>query len=172
VKKVFLWLFLIIVIWLCIRSGLNIGKKNTIIDVMNNKTSIEISGDKVDEDESNVDDNEDMDETKTRNYAYYTSTNPVDFKYTILDEQLISTQMVLLKETSPILDELDYSFDFEMNSYLLLNTNYEVESIEPINLSRYDLSFDIEYGEESEPKTILVEIDNINIVNISCVHFE
>jgi hypothetical protein len=152
VKKVFLWLFLIIVIWLCIRSGLNIGKKNTIIDVMNNKTSIEISGDKVDEDESNVDDNEDMDETKTRNYAYYTSTNPVDFKYTILDEQLISTQMVLLKETSPILDELDYSFDFEMNSYLL--------------------SFDIEYGEESEPKTILVEIDNINIVNISCVHFE
>ena len=158
-KKIFIFLIICIMLFLCIKSGLGFGKKETIVDKLNNK-----------EKETNISDETNLD-------SYYTSINPISINYTILDNKIGESSLILLNKNSNFEDEqfndLKESFDFDNNTYLLLNTsNIDINNIileedsnkDNINLDLYTIEKD------DFNKSIIIEIKNVKIYNISYIH--
>ena len=166
-KKVFLWLFMIIVILLCIKSSLGLGEKETIIDVMNSDSTngqIELNSDKVEENETQED---------VKGDCYYTTINPVEVVDYIFDEKLTNSQMVLLNENSSFDNEefleISKNFDFDKNTYLLINCPSKGNISYTINeLTKSCLSFNINYDNNEESNvTLLLEFKNIKVKKIT-----
>lgn len=95
-KKIAIFLLVFIMLFLCIKSGLGFGKKETIIDKLNDKQKETTRIDK-----NNLD-------------SYYTSTNPIDINYTIFNKNLSDSYLVLLNENST----------FENNEFNKLKKNF------------------------------------------------
>ena len=140
-KKVFLWLFLIVVILLCIKSSLGFGKKETIIDIMNTNTSIK---------QDNKQDNEEDNMVDIQDDCYYTTVNPVEIQSYIINDKLSNNEIILLNENSSFKNEtfleLRNNFDFDKNTYLLINCTSK-KNIDCISkeLTKSNLSFIIKY---------------------------
>ena len=158
-KKIAIFLLVFIMLFLCIKSGLGFGKKETIIDKLNNKQKETIMID-----ENNLD-------------SYYTSTNPIDINYTIFNENLSDSYLVLLNKNSTFendeFNKLKKSFDFENNTYVLLNTNAieisKIDLIGKVNKDNITLNLDVKENKKINQSAI-IEIKNVKINNISYIH--
>lgn len=158
-KKIAIFLLVFIMLFLCIKSGLGFGKKESIIDKLNDKQKETTRIDK-----NNLD-------------SYYTSTNPIDINYTIFNKNLSDSYLVLLNENSTFenneFNKLKKTFDFKNNTYILLNTNaikiFKINLIGDVNKDNITLNLNIEENKKIN-QSVIIEIKNVKINNISCIH--
>lgn len=160
-KKLVLFIFIFILLFLCAKSTLGFGKKETIIDKINT--------------DSKQQTNEEL-EINNQD-SYYTSTEPIKINTYIFKNKLINSQMLLLNENNNIKDE-DFlskkeNFDFNMNTYVLINCNKKkILDVIKTSLVRDNLSFTVEYKESNLDETLLIEMKNIKVKNISYIHLD
>lgn len=161
-KKVFLWIFIFTILFLCIKSSLNFGQKETIIDIMNTKSEK----------------TEDFIINENIQDSYYTSIEPIQIESYIFDEKLINSQIVLLNENSNFDNEeflnKKENFNFDKNTYILINCSSKKNiDIKENQLIRNNLSFIFTYNEDiSSNQTLLLEIKNIKVNNMNYFNFE
>ena len=163
-KKVLLFLVLFVFIFLCIKSALNLGEKETIIDVINTKT-----------DNSYEEENENTSELIQD--SYYTSIKPIEVQYTYITEKVSSQNMFILKKESSIDNEtvmkLINEHNFEKDTLILVSSNYEIKSYIENELKKDNIDISLIKGKEKE-STIIIKLKNVKITSLNNIniHFD
>ena len=163
-KKVLLFLVLFVFMFLCIKSALNLGEKETIIDVINTKT-----------DNSYEEENENTSELIQD--SYYTSIKPIEVQYTYITEKVSSQNMFILKKESSIDNEtvmkLINEHNFEKDTLILVSSNYEIKSYIENELKKDNIDISLIKGKEKE-STIIIKLKNVKITSLNNIniHFD
>ena len=151
-------------IFLCIKSALNLGEKETIIDVINTKT-----------DNSYEEENENTSELIQD--SYYTSIKPIEVQYTYITEKVSSQNMFILKKESSIDNEtvmkLINEHNFEKDTLILVSSNYEIKSYIENELKKDNIDISLIKGKEKE-STIIIKLKNVKITSLNNIniHFD
>lgn len=162
-KKMVIFFVLFIGLFLCFKSGLGLGEKETIVDkIMGNEK----------EEKEDVTINTNLD-------SYYTDTKPVEVSTYLFDEKITNQQMLLLNNNSTFdseaLNSILENANFEKNTYILINCdNKNIIDILDINLKKDNVKFNIQYTDSKQFQTILLEIKNLKLTNFKYlnVNFE
>lgn len=163
-KKVLLFLVLFVFMFLCIKSALNLGEKETIIDVINTKTD-NSSEEEIDSTSELIQD------------SYYTSIKPIEVQYTYITEKVSSQNMFILKEESSINNEtimnLINEHNFEKDTLILVSSNYEIKSYRENELKKDNIDISLIKGKEKE-STIIIKLKNVKITSLNNIniHFD
>ena len=99
----------------------------------------------------------------------------IDTRVFFYEGKLIDSNMLIIKETTK-LDNEDFelfkdSFDFEHNTYLIINCqNKDVSEVVTEDISRNSISFKmISENKENFDNSVLIEIQNLKITNLNLI---
>lgn len=114
--------------------------------------------------------------TEQEETSYYTSIKPVEMEYNLYEGKLIESRMLLVKETTEFENEefmeLKEHFDFEKNTYIILNCEDEIKSIKAINLKKDDVHLKVLCTVNGETNYAIIEIKNLVIKNLNLINIE
>lgn len=113
-------------------------------------------------------------DTKTETQTNFVSQD-IDTRVFFYEGKLIDSNMLIIKETTK-LDNEDFelfkdSFDFEHNTYLIINCqNKDVSEVVTEDISRNSISFKmISENKENFDNSVLIEIQNLKITNLNLI---
>lgn len=113
-------------------------------------------------------------DTKTETQTNFVSQD-IDTRVFFYEGKLIDSNMLIIKETTK-LDNEDFelfkdSFDFEHNTYLIINCqNKDVSEVVTEDISRNNISFKmISENKENFDNSVLIEIQNLKITNLNLI---
>lgn len=113
-------------------------------------------------------------DTKTETQTNFVSQD-IDTRVFFYEGKLIDSNMLIIKETTK-LDNEDFelfkdSFDFEHNTYLIINCqNKDVSEVVTEDISRNSISFKmISENKENFDNSVLIEIQNLKITSLNLI---
>ena len=162
-KKVLTIVFLMIILVLCIKSSLQIGTKESLIDVMNFKQQTKNNTTFFDSD----------------NEIYYTSTEKPTYNTSVIysKEQLTNSPMLLLNKDSMIKNEqltaIMKDCNFETDTMLLLqykeNPHSNIGKVTNSSLNLKEVAFNIEVQDKKNKDTynyVILTLKNLKVKNL------
>lgn len=127
---------------------------------------------------SNSDSNNKTSKTHTEETSYYSSIEPVEMNTQIYEGKIIDSYLLLVKESTElnneIFMELKNKFNFEKNTYLILNCeNMDIKEIKSKALKKDNVCFEIQYLEqENYENYVIIEIKNLIINDLNIINIE